>query len=472
MSSNFILGIQKNNIPDVSIEQLAPNNYLTIVWKDNQGKYVNTLDIDNKSAIEYTNRLNSAIEQGINNNSIKYIAQNKYINLESIGRYIAQEAIPKSTQREIANGLIEIVSNVGQNTTDRVSNLLVNTFGVITDNVARNLGLEDPHEIFSQITGENMLGVFGELGKQTQDWIDNTISKFSKKQRNKNNTVESNTEKKYIGLILGLTTSDAESMEVIIPKRKTEDGTNYTTHLLPQDFKKDFSVMLTNKILTADYNRSDEISAIEFTKNKLFEIAKSYTLFDIYIRLSDSHMYKKSNVSFTSLNIEKDETSGNGYRATFSIGPVSNFTTKYFTSNKNFNKKTNKGISGNSGIGGQSGKSKSPITSDGKYIDVYIDAKSKPSIMTEQEAIELGRNKDSQYAIVKITEIQTDEQNYMCNKITVWKKMPKTEVEKDIKKKMKKNKKNKFYGITAVDGTVTLTNDIGKTYIYYTTPSK
>ena len=468
MSSNFILGIQKNNIPDVSIEQLAPNNYLTIVWKDNQGKYVNTLDIDNKSAIEYTNRLNSAIEQGINNNNIKYVAQNKYINLESIGRYIAQEAIPKSTQREIANGLIEIVSNVGQNTTDRVSNLLINAFGGITDNVARNLGLEDPHEIFSQITGENMLGVFGELGKQTQDWIDNTISKFSKKQRNKNNTVESNTEKKYIGLILGLTTSDAESMEVVIPKRKTEDGTNYTTHLLPQDFKKDFSVMLTNKILTADYNRSDEISAIEFTKNKLFEIAKSHTLFDIYIRLSDSHMYKKSNVSFTSLNIEKDETSGNGYRATFSISPVSNFTTKYFTSNKNFNKKT--GVS----KGSNTSAKQKPITSDGKYVDVYTDAKSKPSIMTEQEAIELGRSKDSKDAVVKITKVQTDKKNYMSNQITVWKRMSKTEVEKDIKKKMKNSffKKNTFYGTTAVDGTVTLTNDIGTTYIYYTTPSK
>lgn len=395
MSQNVPLilngGISTTYTRDVVVDELAPNNYLTIIWKDSEGNYTNTLDIDDKEAVEYTNSLNNAIDNSIRNNNISYLGQNKFINIEAIGKYLAQNNISAGAKRDVVNALIGIASGTGKKTPDNITNVCLNVFGTIADKTARKIGYTDPHEIFSQVAGENVLGVFKELGKQTQDWIDDTISKFSKKKKNSISN-SSKEEVKYVGLLLGLTTSDSESMEITIPRKKVEDGSDYTTHLLPQPYKKDFSVILTNKILYPDYSQIKEIQNIEFTKNKLYEIANSHILFDIYIRLSNQQMYKRSNVYFSSLDITKDDTSGNGYRADFTIEPIGSFKTKTFISNKIF---------GNTGAGtGNNSKPPKEKTADGKYIDIYYaDKQLKLERDTLESALARAKNKEDKYAL-------------------------------------------------------------------------
>lgn len=372
MSSNTLIltgGIAINQPKEIVPEDLAPNNYLTIVWKDSSGKFINTLDIDNKSALQYTNDLNSAIDNAISNNNITYAGQNKYVNVESIAKYIAQNTIDAGTQRTVVNALIGLASGAGKRTPDQITNLMVNVFGNIADRTARELGFTDPHEVFSQIAGENVINVFKNLGKKTKDYLDDCIAKLNGKPKSNLNSSDAKTEKKYVGLLLGLTTNDTESYEVTIPRKKVEDGSDYTTHLLPQPFKKDFTVKLTNKVLSENFSQIEEITNIEFVKDKLIEIANSRTLFDIYIRLSADKIYKRSNVSFTSLSFDKDESSGNGYTCTFSIEPVGNFKTKTFVSNKKYGSGSGTG-NNNSSTGNRPQKDKS---SSGNPLNVkYI----------------------------------------------------------------------------------------------------
>lgn len=341
MATNFTLtgGIDISSQRELTPDDLAPNNYLTIVWKDvNIGDLIKHLDIDNEKAIEYSNQLNASIDNAISNNKVQYAGQNKYINLESIAKYVAQNSIDAGAQRTVINALIGVASGGAKKLPNNVTNLCLNMFGNIADKTARNLGLTDPHAIFSQVAGQNVINVLGELGKQTKSFLDEKIKEINGSK--KTNTVSSEgtdkNKKQYAGLLLGLTTSDTESYEVTIPRKKVENGSDYTTHLLPQPFKKEFSVKLTNKILSSDFNQLTEINAIEYTKDKLIEIAQSKTLFDIYIRLSADKIYKRSNVVFSSLSFTKDEGSGNSYTATFTIEPINGFKTKTFVSNKKY----------------------------------------------------------------------------------------------------------------------------------------
>lgn len=380
MSTNKVIltgGVAINQTKDITPEELAPNNYLTIVWKDSTGKFINTLDIDNKSAIQYTNDLNSAIDSAISNNNVTYAGQNKYINVESIAKYIAQNTIDAGTQRTVVNALIGLASGAGKRTPDNITNLMVNVFGNIADKTARELGFTDPHEVFSQVAGENVINVFKQLGNKTKDYLDNCISKINGRKKTDLTSNNSKTEKKYVGLLLGLTTNDTESYEITIPRKKVEDGSDYTTHLLPQHFKKDFTVKLTNKVLSEKFSQIDEITNIEFVKDKLIEIANSHTLFDVYIRLSADRIYKRANVFFTSLSFEKDESSGNGYTCTFSIEPVNNFKSKTFVSNKKYGNTGSK--SSGSGNRKQNNKSNS-----GNPLNVtYIGPSSKMGIIKD-----------------------------------------------------------------------------------------
>lgn len=362
MATNLTLtgGISSSSQKELTPDDLAPNNYLTIIWKDvNIGDLIKHLDIDNEKAIEYTNQLNASLDKAISNNNISYAGQNKFINLESIAKYIAQNSIDAGTQRTVINALIGVASGGAKKLPNNVTNLCLNVFGNIADKTARELGFTDPHNIFSQVAGQNVIGVLGKLGKQTKSFLDEQIKKINGSK--KTNTVSSEgtdkNKKQYAGLLLGLTTSDTESYEITIPRKKVENGSDYTTHLLPQPFKKEFSVRLTNKILSSDFNQLTEINAIEYTKDKLIEIAQSKTLFDIYIRLSADKIYKRSNVVFSSLSFTKDEGSGNSYTATFTVEPINNFKTKTFVSNKKYktsgtgnssSSATNKTNSGNS----------------------------------------------------------------------------------------------------------------------------
>ena len=322
---------------ELTVKDLMPNNYLTIVWKDTTtGKIASTLDINDEKASEYTISLNNAIDQAINSQKINYFGQNKYIDIQSIAKYIAQNTIEAGVQRSIVNALIGIATGNAKKTPDAIVNLCLNGFGTIADKVARSLGWTDPHNVFSQVAGENVISVFKELGNKTRDFLEDKIKDITKTKRTSVSTTDKQTGKQYVGLILGLTTSDQESYEITIPRKKVEKGSDYTTHLLPQPFKKDFTVNLTNKILNGNFDRTIEIDNIEKIKDKLIEIAKSHTLFDIYIRLSPEKMYKRTNVSFSSLSFTKDENAGNGYTATFTIEPVNEFQTKVFVSNKKY----------------------------------------------------------------------------------------------------------------------------------------
>ena len=47
-------GVSTTVQADYTPSDLAPNNYLTIIWKDKQGKQYNSLDINDKEALQFT----------------------------------------------------------------------------------------------------------------------------------------------------------------------------------------------------------------------------------------------------------------------------------------------------------------------------------------------------------------------------------------------------------------------------------
>ena len=388
-----------NTVQELSASDLAPNNYLTIIWKDKKtGNVYSTLDINDKEALDYTISLSSAIENSINSGKVSYIGQNNYVNLETIGKYIAQNAIPAGTKRTVINALIGLASGGKEKLSEGTTNLLINVFGTVADKTARSMGFTDPHELFSQITGENTLTVFKQLGDKTKDFLDNAISKITKKTK-ETDTITSDSAsqtQKYIGLLLGLTTSDSESYSANISRKKVEDGSDYTTHIITDPFKKDFIVKLTNKVLSPEHNRTIEIEKIEFAKDKLIEIFQSKVLFDIYIRLSEDKIYKRSNVYFTSLNINKDESSGNSYTVSFTIEPINNFKSKVFVSNIKYGASSGTGSSGGGGKGKDS-------TNNGKSIKVgfYHDTNAKDGVMKNLDQAK-GVAKNLDYAIMQV----------------------------------------------------------------------
>ena len=336
-TNQVTLSSQVSYKQNTTIEDLAPNNYLTIIWKNaDTGNIYNTMDIAQDEAIEYTNAINSSIENAINNATVTYPGQNRFINIESIAKYISQNVIKDSTRRRIANALIGLASGDKSKISDSSINLLINVFGEIADKAARELGFTDPHEVFTQITGQNVIKTFKVLGSKAKDFITKVTKNMNNLPSKQDSTTAGNKDsvKRYVGLILGLTTSDTESYDITIAKKKVEKGSDYTTHLLPQSFKKDFTVILTNKVLSPNYNRIEEIGNIETVKDKLIEIAQSQIPFDIYIRLCNEKIIKKTNVYFSSISFAKDENSGDGYTCTFSVEPIQEFNTKIFVASK------------------------------------------------------------------------------------------------------------------------------------------
>jgi len=424
MASNTTLfgGVVTASQQEITLDDLVPNNYLTIIWKDTiTGEIFNSLDIDDKQAMEYSIALQNSIDQAISGGKISYAGQSKYINLESVAKYLAQNSIKAGTKRNVINALIGLASGSKTSLSNSTKNLIVNVFGDIADEVAKSIGFTDPHEVFSSFANENTIKLFTELGNKTQKYIDDCVSKFSRKNKNKvTSTISENKNKTYAGLIMGLTTSDTESYDIIIPRRKVEDGSNYTTHLLPQPYKKEFNVILTNKVITSDFNRTQEIKNIEFVKDKLIEIAKSKTTFDIYIRLSNEVMYKRSNVYFSSLSFTKDENSGNGYTASFTIEPIETFKVKTFISDRKYLPSLSGTTSGTGNGESGSGKRKeSDITSKGNKVKVGWDNRSdyngggdlKHQYMTREQIMRhatnsgyvvlYSENSDPQYTFVR-----------------------------------------------------------------------
>lgn len=340
----------------ITVDKLAPNNYLTIVWRDKiSGSIYHTyedLATSQAEELEYTTQLNNAINNTLNNTNQSYIGNRKYVNIESIAKYLSQNILPSGTKRVVVNALIGMITGDQRKLTNNAINLTVNVFGEIAKKTANAIGFSDPHEAFASIASENSIGFMAELAKQTKNKLTSFVrNKLHKTPSKINSTTTENKSVKYVGLLLGITTSDTESYDITIPRRKVENGSDYTTHLLPQPFKKEFNVKLTNKVLSSRYDYEREIDNIEKVKNKLIEIAQSYTTFDIYIRLSSGHMYKKTNVVFSSLSFTKDEGSGNGYECSFTIEPIEEFLTKTFVSDRKYFPTVNKkGYS--DGVGG------------------------------------------------------------------------------------------------------------------------
>lgn len=331
----------------ITVDKLAPNNYLTIVWRDKiSGSIYNTyedLATSQAEELEYTTQLNNAINNSLVNTSYAYIGNRRYVNVESIVKYLSQNILPSGTKRVVVNALIGMITGDKKKVTNNAISLTVNVFGEIAKKVANSIGFSDPHEAFASITSENSIGFMAELGKQTKNKLQQFVrNKLHKTPSKVNSVISDSRDVKYVGLLLGVTMSDTESYEITIPRRKVENGSDYTTHLLPQPFKKEFTVKLTNKVLSSRYDYEREIDNIEKVKNKLIEIANSYTTFDIYIRLSSGHMYKKSNVVFSSLSFTKDEGSGNGYECSFTVEPIEEFLTKTFISDRKYFPTVNK----------------------------------------------------------------------------------------------------------------------------------
>lgn len=331
----------------ITVDKLAPNNYLTIVWRDKiSGSIYSTyedLATNQAEELEYTTRLNNAINNSLTNTNYGYTGNRKYVNVESIAKYLSQNILPSGTKRVVINALIGMITGDKTKVTNNAINLMVNVFGEIAKKVANSIGFSDPHEAFASIASENSIGFMAELGKQTKNKLQQFVrNKLHKTPSKINSVVSDSRDVKYVGLLLGVTMSDTESYEITIPRRKVENGSDYTTHLLPQPFKKEFTVKLTNKVLSSRYDYEREIDNIEKVKNKLIEIANSYTTFDIYIRLSSGHMYKKSNVVFSSLSFTKDEGSGNGYECSFTVEPIEEFLTKTFISDRKYFPTVNK----------------------------------------------------------------------------------------------------------------------------------
>lgn len=378
MVQNVTTGVTTTNTQmNIQASDLAPNNYLTIIWKDAQGNIINTLDGKTDDEVRFTTELNNAISQSITSGKVNYVGQTKYLNIESIAKYISQNTITSGAKRQVINALITVASGDNKTLPTRVTDLCLNVFGTIAEKTARKLNFTDPHEIFSQVAGENVIGVLKELGENTKNVLADAVTKINNTKLtnlatkvgllNKGQNINNTTVKRYVGLVLGLTTSDTESIEITNAKRKVEKGNDYTTHLLPQLFKKDFTVKLTNKVLSETYDYETEINAIEFTKNKLIEIANSQTLFDIYIKLSDNIMYKRENLTFTSISFDKGDGDGNGYTCTFSVEPIVNFKTKIFVSNKKYG--SSKGT-GSSGSGSKSNRNQAVKSPTGQPFQV------------------------------------------------------------------------------------------------------
>lgn len=363
MSSNTILsgGVTTTAQQELTITDLMPNNYLTIVWGDaGLSTMLKDLNVDEKTQKEIENNIQNALTRSIESGKIKTTTpnsnRNKYINVTSVAKYLAQNTIPSGPRRIVANALIGLASGGGSRNiiNEKTTNLAVNMFGSIAKNTARDLGFTDPHEMFAGISSENTIKFFQNLGKRTQEKIDDKIKEL--RGIPKTNTTSQDSKdsgKKYVGLVIGLTHSDTESYEITIPRRKVENGSDYTTHLLPQPFKKEFSGTITNKLLLSKYDAKLELESIEYVKNKLIEIAQSHTTFDIYIRLSADKMYKKTNVVFSSLSFTKDENSGMGYSFSFTVEPIEEFKVKTFVSDRKYFPTSS---SSTSGVGKTKGK--------------------------------------------------------------------------------------------------------------------
>lgn len=406
---------------DFTIDNLAPNNYLSIMWKGSDSKtWVRTLKVDLEKYEAGLSLLNNAVNNTKTSGLYKII-NNKYMNLGSVAKYFAQSSFDSYGARQAVTGLINILED-GKIQEDNILNAFLYYSGDILRDVAKDFGVNDINPLIQQLAGQNILNNFNTFDfldsfcRGTQDWTDKAESELNEKGVFLPYS-EDEIINQYSGILLGITESDTHSIDIDIPRKRTESGYNYTSHVIVNPFKKDLKLRLTNKVingasyggvissLRTGFDPIFEVKSIEAIRDTIESIAESKTRFDIYIRLSDEKYRCYTNLMFSSLSFDKTSSTGLSYDFSCTIEPVYEYIAKtyIFTPSKSStNIKTNKSTSSNNNrtANGKSNTPKPQIKNPmAKESDLSIKAKFKTLVGTYPELAGCNLRVQQEYVI-------------------------------------------------------------------------
>lgn len=324
-------GTQKS---DIKVDNLAPNNYLTLVWNNTDTKTkVQTLSVDLDRYNQMNDKLTNST-QNILQSGLYKIINNKYINLGSVAKYFAQTTFDSYGARQAVNGLVNVLQD-GAIQNDDVLNALLYYSGDILGDVAREYGVSDINLVVQQLAGQNILNNFNGLDfldkfcNATQNWTNKSEASLNERMITLPYSQDV-VSGEYTGILLGITESDTHSFDIEIPRKRVESGYNYTSHVIVNPFKKDLKLKLTNKVLTSEYNQETEVDNIEAVRDLIESIANSKMRFDIYIRLSNRKYKSYTGLMFSSLSFDKSSSTGMSYDFTCTIEPVDEYIPKTY----------------------------------------------------------------------------------------------------------------------------------------------
>lgn len=322
---------------DFTINDLAPNNYLTIMWNGYKGEKfkVQTLSVDVNRYNEMLDLMTSSFNQ-TKGNVLSSLINNKYVNLGSVAKYFAQTTFESYGARQAVNGLVNIIQD-GKIQNDDVLNSLLYYSGDIINDVAKDMNIADSNLLVQQLAGQNVLNDFSPFKfldsfcNKTQDWTDKSEASLNEKAVEYPYS-EDVISKEYAGILLGITESDTHSVDIDIPRKRTESGYEYTSHVIVNPFKKDLKLRLTNKIITNDKKLDyiTEVKNIEAVRDIIEQIVNSKTRFDIYIRLSDRDYKCYTGLMFSSISFDKNSATGSSYDFSCTIEPVNEYIAKTY----------------------------------------------------------------------------------------------------------------------------------------------
>ena len=363
---------------DFTVNDLAPNNYLTIMWNGYKGEKfkVQTLSVDVNRYNEMLDLITNSFNQ-TKGNVLSSLVNNKYVNLGSVAKYFAQTTFESYGARQAVNGLVNIMQD-GKIQNDDVLNSLLYYSGDIINDVAKDMNIADSNLLVQQLAGQNVLNDFSPFKfldsfcNKTQDWTDKSEAILNEKAVEYPYS-EDVISKEYAGILLGITESDTHSVDIDIPRKRTESGYEYTSHVIVNPFKKDLKLRLTNKIITNDKKLDyiTEVKNIEAVRDIIEQIANSKTRFDIYIRLSDRDYKCYTGLMFSSISFDKNSTTGSSYDFSCTIEPVNEYVAKtyIFTPSKSQTSIKTNNSSNNNSSRTKGGKSNSAKNNNN---DIYI----------------------------------------------------------------------------------------------------
>ena len=322
---------------DFTINDLAPNNYLTIMWNGYKGEKfkVQTLSVDVDRYNEMLDLMTSSFNQ-TKGNVLSSLINNKYVNLGSVAKYFAQTTFENYGARQAVNGLVNIMQD-GKIQNDDVLNSLLYYSGDIINNVAKDMNIADSNLLVQQLAGQNVLNDFNPFKfldsfcNKTQDWTDKAESSLNERAIEYPYSGDEISQE-YAGILLGITESDTHSIDIDIPRKRTESGYEYTSHVVVNPFRKDLKLRLTNKIInnSKELNKITEVKNIEAVRDIIEQIVNSKTRFDIYIRLSDKDYKCYTNLMFSSISFDKSSSTGVSYDFSCTIEPVNEYIAKTY----------------------------------------------------------------------------------------------------------------------------------------------